>query len=82
MKEGIHPEYRPVAFKDSSAGHTFIIRSTVKTKDTTKIDGQEYPLVNLDTSSVSHPFYTGKQKVVDTGGRVGKFNSRYGKKSG
>lgn len=81
MKDGIHPEYRPVAFKDGSADHVFIIRSTVKTKDTIKIDGEEYPLVQLDTSSLSHPFYTGKQKVVDTGGRVGKFNTRYGKKA-
>lgn len=80
MKEGIHPAYRSVVFKDSAAGHTFIIRSTVQTKDKVTVDGQEYPLVNLDTSSLSHPFYTGKQKVVDTGGRVGKFNSRYGKK--
>ncbi len=80
MKDGIHPEYRSVAFKDSSAGHVFIIRSTVKTKDTTTIDGQEYPLVNLDTSSLSHPFYTGKQKTIDTGGRVSKFNQRYAKK--
>ena len=55
-------------------------RSTVKTKDSIEIDGQKYPLVSLDTSSLSHPFYTGKQKVVDTGGRVGKFNARYGKK--
>lgn len=80
MKEGIHPEYRPVAFRDSSIGQNFIIRSTVQTKDKITIDGQEYPLVNLDTSSASHPFYTGKQKVVDTGGRVGKFNARYARK--
>lgn len=81
MKDGIHPEYRPVAFKDGAADHIFIIRSTVKTKESIKIDGEDFPLVQLDTSSLSHPYYTGKQKVVDTGGRVGKFNSRYGKKS-
>ncbi len=81
MKEGIHPEYRAVAFKDASADHVFIIRSTVKTGEKMTIDGQEYPMVNLDTSSLSHPFYTGKQKTVDTGGRVSKFNNRYGKKS-
>lgn len=80
MKEGIHPKYGPVAFKDSAAGHTFIIRSTVQTKDKVTVDGTEYPAVMLDTSSLSHPFYTGKQKVVDTGGRVGKFNARYAKK--
>ncbi|MFT4045720.1 MAG: type B 50S ribosomal protein L31 [Solimonas sp.] len=80
MKDGIHPEYRTVAFKDGAADHVFLIRSTVKTKDTLKIDGTEYPAVILDTSSLSHPFYTGKQKVVDTGGRVGKFNKRYGTK--
>jgi large subunit ribosomal protein L31 len=79
MKEGIHPEYRPVVFRDSSIGQNFIIGSTVKTKDTINIDGTDYPLVNLDTSSASHPFYTGKQKVIDTGGRVGKFNARYAK---
>ncbi|HEY9546303.1 MAG TPA: type B 50S ribosomal protein L31 [Solimonas sp.] len=80
MRDGIHPEYRPVAFKDGSADHVFIIRSTVKTKDKLTVDGVEYPAVLLDTSSQSHPFYTGKQKVIDTGGRVGKFNARYGAK--
>lgn len=80
MRDGIHPEYRTVAFKDGGADHVFFIRSTVKTKDSIEIDGQKYPLISLDTSSLSHPFYTGKQKVVDTGGRVGKFNARYGKK--
>ena len=81
MKEGIHPDYRAVAFKDSAAGHTFIIRSTVKTKETLKIDGVEYPAVNLDTSSVSHPFYTGKSKTTEVGGRVSKFKARYGVKT-
>lgn len=80
MRDGIHPEYRPVAFKDGAADHVFIIGSTVKTRETITIDGTEYPLVTLDTSSLSHPFYTGKQKVIDTGGRVGKFKARYGKK--
>lgn len=77
MKENIHPEYRPVAFKDSGADHVFIIRSTLQTRDKITIDGAEYPLVNLDTSSLSHPFYTGKQKVADVGGRVDKFKKRY-----
>ncbi|QHS10776.1 type B 50S ribosomal protein L31 [Sinimarinibacterium sp. NLF-5-8] len=81
MKEGIHPEYRTVAFKDAGADHIFLIRSTVKASEKTTVDGVEYPMVNLDTSSLSHPFYTGKQKVIDTGGRVSRFNNRYGKKA-
>lgn len=80
MKEGIHPEYRTVAFKDSVANHTFFIRSTVKTKETLKADGKEFPLVNLDTSSVSHPHYTGKVKTTEVGGRVSKFKARYATK--
>ena len=79
MKQGIHPEYRPVVFLDSSVGYQFITRSTVQTKDTiTWEDGKEYPLVKLDISSASHPFYTGKQKIVDTAGRVERFRRRYG----
>ena len=79
MKSGIHPEnYRPVAFRDMSNGDTFITRSTVNTKETVDIDGATYPLVKLEISSSSHPFYTGKSKLVDTAGRVDKFMSRYG----
>ena len=78
MKKGIHPEsYRPVAFRDMSNGDTFITRSTVNTKDSEVIDGVEYPLVKLEISSSSHPFYTGKSKLVDTAGRVDKFMNRY-----
>ena len=81
MKSGIHPEnYRPVAFRDMSNGDTFISRSTVNAKDTVEIDGATYPLVKLEISSTSHPFYTGKQKLVDTAGRVDKFMSRYAKR--
>jgi large subunit ribosomal protein L31 len=81
MKAGIHPEsYRPVAFKDISNGDTFISRSTVATKETAEIDGVTYPLVKLEISSSSHPFYTGKQKLVDTAGRVDKFMTRYAKR--
>ena len=81
MKKGIHPEnYRPVAFKDMSNDVTFISRSTINTKETITIDGEEYPLVKLEITSASHPFYTGKNKLVDTAGRVDKFLSRYGKK--
>ncbi|GAB6012385.1 type B 50S ribosomal protein L31 [Viscerimonas tarda] len=79
MKKGIHPEnYRPVAFKDMSNDDVFISRSTINAKDTIEIDGVTYPLVKLEITSSSHPFYTGKQKLVDTAGRVDKFMSRYG----
>ncbi len=82
MKSGIHPEnYRPVAFRDMSNGETFISRSTVATKEKEVIDGVEYPLVKLEISSSSHPFYTGKSKLVDTAGRVDKFMSRYAKRN-
>lgn len=81
MKKEIHPEnYRPVAFKDMSNGDMFISRSTINTKDTVELDGVTYPLVKLEISSSSHPFYTGKAKLVDTAGRVDKFMSRYGKR--
>ena len=82
MKSGIHPEnYRPVVFKDMSNGDQFITRSTVITKETIEIDGVTYPLVKLEISSSSHPFYTGKSKLVDTAGRVDKFMSRYGNRN-
>ena len=81
MKKDLHPEsYRPVAFKDMSNDVTFISRSTISTKETIVIDGEEYPLVKLEITSASHPFYTGKHKLVDTAGRVDKFLSRYGKR--
>ena len=79
MKKGIHPEnYRPVVFKDMSNGDVFLSRSTVNTKETIEFEGETYPLVKLEISSTSHPFYTGKSKLVDTAGRVDKFMSRYG----
>lgn len=79
MKEGIHPEYRPVVFEDVSAEFRFLTRSTVKTSETTQWeDGNEYPLVRVDISSASHPFFTGRQKFVDTAGRVEKFQKRFG----
>jgi len=80
MKQDIHPKnYRYVVFKDSSADFTFITRSTVATKDTIVWeDGKEYPLYKLDVSSASHPFYTGKQKIMDTAGRVERFRRKYG----
>ncbi|MCC7301996.1 MAG: type B 50S ribosomal protein L31 [Bacteroidia bacterium] len=81
MKKGLHPEnYRFVVFKDISNDYAFLTKSTAETKDTiTWEDGKEYPLVKLDISHMSHPFYTGKMKLVDTAGRVDKFRSRYEK---
>ena len=78
MKKGIHPDtYRLVAFKDMSNEHLFITRSCVNTKENITVDGVEYPLYKLEISNTSHPFYTGKMKLVDTAGRVDKFLSRY-----
>ena len=78
MKSDIHPKnYRLVAFKDMSNDDVFIAKSTVETKETTKIDGVEYPLFKLEISRTSHPYYTGKSKLVDTAGRVDKFRSKY-----
>lgn len=78
MKKGIHPEnYRPVVFKDMSNDEIFISRSTINAKETIEVDGVTYPLVKLEITSASHPFYTGKQKLVDTAGRVDKFMTRY-----
>ena len=83
MKKDVHPNYRQVVFVDVSNDYRFLTRSTVKTKDTTKgEDGQEYPLYKPDTSSESHPFYTGTQKMVDTAGRVEKFRQKFGTKRG
>ncbi len=81
MKKDIHPkEYRPVVFKDMSNDYTFLSKSTAKSKETIKWeDGNEYPLIKLEISNTSHPFYTGKMKLVDTAGRVDKFRSRYQK---
>jgi large subunit ribosomal protein L31 len=81
MKKDIHPKnYRLVVFKDMSNDYAFITRSTVETKDTIKWeDGKEYPLVKLEISHKSHPFFTGKMKLVDTAGRVDKFRNRYKK---
>ncbi|MBP5537647.1 MAG: type B 50S ribosomal protein L31 [Bacteroidales bacterium] len=78
MKKGIHPEtYRLVAFKDMSNEDVFITRSCANTKEKITIEGVEYPLVKVEISNTSHPFYTGKVKIVDTAGRVDKFYQRY-----
>lgn len=79
MKKGIHPDYRPVAFRDITTGTTFVTRSTVASNKTIEIDGATYPLIDADVTSASHPFWTGKQSVLDTEGRVEAFNRRYGR---
>ena len=82
MQKGIHPNYRPVVFQDAAANFSFLTRSCVETDDTVKWqDGNEYPLYKLEISSASHPFFTGKMKLLDTTGRVQKFNDKY-KKTG
>ncbi|MDD2562651.1 MAG: type B 50S ribosomal protein L31 [Salinivirgaceae bacterium] len=80
MRKGIHPEnYRMVAFRDMSNGETFLTRSTANSKEMVEIDGETYPIIKLEISNTSHPFYTGKMKLVDTAGRVDKFRNRYAK---
>ena len=80
MKKEIHPEsYRLVAVKDMSNDDIFITKSTVETKETIEVDGVEYPLVKLEISRTSHPYYTGKSKLIDTAGRIDKFKNKYAK---
>ena len=83
MKAGIHPEYREVVFQDVTTDFQFLTRSTLasgrKNESIKWEDGNEYPLVKIDISSASHPFYTGKHKIMDTGGRVDRFRKRYAK---
>jgi large subunit ribosomal protein L31 len=82
MKPGIHPDYREVVFVDVSNNFSFKTRSTINTKETVKWeDGKEYPLSKIETSSESHPFYTGTQKIMDTAGRVEKFRQKFGSKA-
>lgn len=81
MKKGLHPEtYRLVAFKDMSNDQVFITRSCATTRETIEVEGVEYPVVKVEISNTSHPFYTGKMKLVDTAGRVDKFYQRYANK--
>lgn len=78
MKSDIHPEYTPVVFRDLASGATFLTRSTVGSSKTIEWeDGKSYPVIDVEISSASHPFYTGKQRILDSAGRVEKFNSRY-----
>ena len=81
MKKGIHPEYRPVIFKDASSDFAFLGRSTLYSeRKMTWTDGKEYPVFTAEITSDTHPFFTGKQKIVDTAGRVDKFKKRYARK--
>ncbi|MEO1256487.1 MAG: type B 50S ribosomal protein L31 [Bacteroidota bacterium] len=81
MKKDIHPEYKEVVFLDTSSEFKFLTKSTMSSKETIKWeDGNEYPLIKVEVSSASHPFYTGKKLFVDTAGRVEKFNKKYKKK--
>lgn len=81
MKKGIHPEYRTVVFHDTQSDAKFLTKSTMGSNDTIKWeDGNEYPVIKIEVSSASHPFYTGKKIFLDTAGRVEKFNRRYKKK--
>ena len=81
MKKGIHPEYNYVVYSDTSADYSFLTRSTATSNQTIKWeDGKEYPLIKVEISSASHPFFTGKQKLVDSAGRVEKFMKKYNRK--
>lgn len=78
MKPNIHPDYRPVVFQDANTGKAFLTRSTIKTSRTIDWEGRLHPLVIVDVTSDSHPFWTGDQRIVDTAGQVEKFRRRYG----
>ena len=80
MKPEIHPDYRDVVFLDTQNGTSFITRSTIKTDETTEVDGVEYPLAKVEISAASHPFYTGTMTIIDTAGRVERFEKRYGRR--
>jgi large subunit ribosomal protein L31 len=81
MKPGIHPTYRYVVFQDTSSGDTMLTKSTIEaTETTTWTDGQEYPLAKVEISAFTHPFFTGQMKIVDTAGRVERFERRYGRR--
>ncbi|HKJ85024.1 MAG TPA: type B 50S ribosomal protein L31 [Spirochaetia bacterium] len=81
MKKDIHPNYREVVFKDAASGSLFLTRSTVETNETVEYEGKTYPLFQVEISSASHPFYTGKQQIVDTTGRVERFRKKYNLKT-
>ncbi|ERG65476.1 MULTISPECIES: type B 50S ribosomal protein L31 [Agrococcus] len=77
MKTEIHPDYRPIVFRDLASGETFLTRSTITSDKTIELDGETYPVIDVEISSASHPFYTGKQRIMDSAGRVEKFKNRY-----
>ena len=77
MKTDIHPTYNAVVFRDLASGATFLTRSTVTSDKTIELDGETYPVIDVEISSESHPFYTGKQRIMDSAGRVEKFNQRF-----
>ncbi|MBW2315521.1 MAG: type B 50S ribosomal protein L31 [Deltaproteobacteria bacterium] len=80
MKEGIHPEYHKVLYVDSATGEEWVSRSTMTSKEKREVDGEEMPVVKLEISSVSHPFWTGKMRNLDADGKIERFNKRWGKK--
>ena len=80
MKEGIHPEYHKVLYVDSATGEEWFSRSTMTSKETREVDGEQVPVVKLEISSVSHPFWTGKLRNLDADGKIERFNKRWGKK--
>lgn len=82
MKKDIHPAIREVVFQDTISGAQYKLLSAIKTETKVTIDGTEYPLVKVDVSAASHPFYTGNQRILDTAGRVEKFGNKYGNKAG
>ena len=77
MKTDIHPEYKQIVFRDLASGATFLTRSTTTSDKTIELDGETYPVIDVEISSESHPFYTGKQRILDSAGRVEKFNKRF-----
>ena len=77
MKPGIHPEYHKVVFVDTATGQEWVTRSTMKSKETRQVDGEEFPVIRLEVSSFSHPFWTGKMREVDTDGKIDRFRRRY-----
>ncbi|MBC7385427.1 MAG: type B 50S ribosomal protein L31 [Cryobacterium sp.] len=79
MKQAIHPEYKEIAIKDMSSGFTFLTRSTRVPTETIEFEGKQYPVLKVEVSSKSHPFYTGQERIMDTAGRIEKFNRRYKK---
>ncbi|ADH92749.1 type B 50S ribosomal protein L31 [Arcanobacterium haemolyticum] len=81
MKKGIHPDYHPVVYRDRSANYMFLTRSTLTSENTVEWeDGNTYPVIDIEVSNASHPFYTGQRRILDTAGQVEKFNRRYGRK--